>query len=150
MGVLVSPQQFLSADPCFSHFFSAPAWAFPTGYSPSGTDCSSVGYSQATSPARKPALHGLCTGCSILQGMSTSCGTGPSTGCSVYTCSGVVLHGLQGANLLHHGLHHMLLCSSAWSTSSPSFSDLDVCRAVSLTFFSSCLTAAAQRFFSLS
>ncbi|KAM9591171.1 uncharacterized protein ACIBXB_006070 [Morphnus guianensis] len=48
-----------------------------------------------------------------------------------------VLHGLQGDSLPHHGLHHGLqgnLCSGAWSTSFPSFfTDLGVCRVVSLT-----------------
>lgn len=45
-----------------------------------------------------------------------------------------------GGNLLCHGLSHGLqanLCSSAGSTSSPSFSsNLDVCRVVSFSFFS--------------
>ncbi|KAK4806885.1 hypothetical protein QYF61_012606 [Mycteria americana] len=44
--------------------------------------------------------------------------------CRVDICSTVNLHGLQGDNLPHHGLHHRLqgnLCSGSWSTSSPSF-----------------------------
>jgi len=54
------------------------------------------------------------------------------------------LHGLQGDSLPHHDLLHGLpLCSSAWSTTSPSFfTDLGVCRAVSLTYSSSSLLIA--------
>jgi len=52
-------------------------------------------------------------------------------------CSTVNLHGLKGHSLTHHGLHHGLqgnVCSGVSSTSSPSsFTDLGVCRAVSLT-----------------
>jgi len=46
------------------------------------------------------------------------------------------LHGLQGGNLPHHGLHHGLtgnLCFSAWSTSFPTFlTDLGIYRVISL------------------
>ena len=70
--------------------------------------------------------------------------------CSVDSYSAMVLHGPQGDNLHHHGLHHRLqgnLCSGTWSTSSPSFfTDLGVCRVVSLTFSHSSLLAAAQHF----
>jgi len=63
----------------------------------------------------------------------------------------MVLCGLKGSNLLHHGLLHRLqgnLCSGTWSTSSPSFlADLGVYRVVYLTFFSLLFpTAAVQRF----
>jgi len=52
-------------------------------------------------------------------------------GLQVDLCSTVDLHGLQGGNLPHHGLHHELqrktLCSGVSSTSSPCFTDLGVC-----------------------
>jgi len=56
----------------------------------------------------------------------------------VEICSTMDLHGLQGHGLPHHGLHHNLqgkaLCSDISGTSSPSFfTNLGVCRAVSLT-----------------
>jgi len=57
-------------------------------------------------------------------------------------CSTVDLYGLQGHNLPHHGLHHRPqgnLCSGAWSTSFPSFTDLGVCRVLSLTYSHSSL-----------
>jgi len=50
---------------------------------------------------------------------------GPFHGVQVDICSTMDLHGLQGNNLPHHGLHYVLpgknLCSGAWRTSSPSF-----------------------------
>ena len=63
---------------------------------------------------------------------------GPFQGLHMDTCSSMDLHGLQQDHLPHHGLHHALqgktLCSSVSSTSSPSFfTDLGVCRVVSLT-----------------
>jgi len=70
-------------------------------------------------------------------------------------CSTVGLHGLQGDSLPHHGLHHELqgktLCSGVPSNSSPSFfTDLGVCRVVSLTLsHSSLLTAISPQFFLL-
>ena len=64
-------------------------------------------------------------------------------GLQVEICSTVDLPGLQRDRLPHHGLPHGLqgnLCSSAWSMSSPSsFTDLGVCRAVSLTYSHSSL-----------
>jgi len=58
-------------------------------------------------------------------------------GLQVDICSTMDLHGLQGYNLPHHGLHHGLqgnLCFGTWITSSSSFfTDLGVCRVVSLT-----------------
>lgn len=59
----------------------------------------------------------------------------------------MVLHGLQGHKLLPLGLLHRLqghFCSVACSASSTPF--LTVCRAVSLIFSHSCLTAAEQHF----
>jgi len=58
-------------------------------------------------------------------------------GLQVDICSTMDLHGLQGDSLPHHGLHHELqrnLCYGTWSTSSPSFTDLDICRVFSLTY----------------
>jgi len=57
------------------------------------------------------------------------------------------LHELQGDSLPHHGLHHELqgktLCSGVLSTSSLSFfTDLAVCRVVSLTSCHSPLSSA--------
>lgn len=63
-------------------------------------------------------------------------GLQPLSGLIYLLCHGV-LHGLQGDNLHHYGLHHGLqgnLCSRAWTTSSPSFfTDLGVCKVVCLT-----------------
>jgi len=76
-------------------------------------------------------------------------------GLRVDICSTVDLYGLQGDSLPHHGLHHELqgktLCSRISSTSSLSFfTDLDVCRVVSLTSpHSSLLTAVPLQFFPL-
>jgi len=64
--------------------------------------------------------------------------------------STVDLHGLQGDSVPRHGLHHKLqgttLCSG---TSSPSFfTDLGVCRVLSLTSsHSSLFTAVSPQFF---
>jgi len=63
------------------------------------------------------------TGCSHPQCTSTCSSMGPSMGSRVDICSSMVLHGLQGYNLLDHGLLHGLqgnLCSSTWSAASPS------------------------------
>jgi len=58
-------------------------------------------------------------------------------GLQVDICSAVDVHGLWGDSLPHHGLLHRLqgnLCSGSWSMFSPSFfTDLGVCRLVSLT-----------------
>ncbi|KAK4807214.1 hypothetical protein QYF61_024334 [Mycteria americana] len=69
--------------------------------------------------------HRLSTWSQLPSGhISTCSGMGSSTGCRVDICSTVDLHGLQGDNLLHHGLHYGLqgnLCFGTWSTPSPSF-----------------------------
>jgi len=61
----------------------------------------------------------------------------PFHGLQVKICSTVHLPGLQGDNLPHYGLLCGLqgnLCSDHWTTSSPSFfTDLGVCRVVSVT-----------------
>jgi len=74
---------------------------------------------------------------------------GPFHGLQVDICSTVGLHGLQGDNLPHHGLHHELqektLCSSVSNTSPPSFFiDLGVCRVVSFTSSHSSLSTATS------
>jgi len=74
-------------------------------------------------------------------------------GLQVDICSTVDLHGLQGHNLPHHGLHQGLqgknLSSSILSTSSSSFcTDLSACRVVSFTLSHSPLsTAVPEQFF---
>ena len=88
---------------------------------PSGANCSNQGPPRAAAPARSPApawspLHGLqvwpgiCSSRglphSLHQCRSTCSTMVSSTGCSVEPCSTVVLHGLQGDSLLHHGPHH--------------------------------------------
>jgi len=75
-------------------------------------------------------------------------------GLQVEICSTMDLHGLQGHSLPHHGLFHGLqgnLCSSTWSTSSASFfTDLGVCRVISLMHsHSSPSTAVPQQVFCL-
>jgi len=78
----------------------------------------------------------------------------PSNGLQVDICSTMDFHGLQVESLPLHGLHNGLqgktLHSSIWSTySSSSFTDLGVCRVVSLTSSHSSLsTAVSQQFFS--
>jgi len=141
---------------------------FPTGCSPSRTECSSVGppwghkfFQQtcsavgssvhgSTGPARSLLQHGLPTGSLASLGIHLlQCGV--LHGLQADICSTVDLYGLQGHSLPHHGLLHRLqgyLCSGIWSTSSLSFfTDLGVCRATSLTFFSTLsLAVAAQHF----
>jgi len=127
----------------------------PWGYKPCQQTCSGVGSS----------LHGSAgLDRSLLQ-----CGAphrvtnpfrhppapvwGPFHRLQVDICSTMDVHGLQGDNLPHHGLHHELqgktLCSGTSSTSSPSFfTDLGVCRVVFFTSFHSFLfTAVSLQFF---
>jgi len=114
-----------------------------------------------TSPASKPALMWapLSTGPQVLAGACSSAGLptmsqlpsgihllcqGSFHGLQVEICSTVELHRLQGHKLPHRGLQHKLqgkvLCSGVSSTSSPSFfTDLGVCRVVSLTSYHSSL-----------
>jgi len=150
---------------------TAPAWVPPTGCSPSGTGCSSVGPPRGHKPCSKPALvwASLSTGPQVLAGTcssagspqghrflqaSTCSGVGSLPQVQVEICSTVYLHGLQGHSLPHRGLHHELqgkaLCSHISSTSSPSFfTDLGVCRVVPLTSSHSSLFTAVspQSFF---
>ena len=112
---------------------TVPAWA------PCQQIFSSVGSSRrgSTGPARSLLQHRLSIGSQPPSGIHLiQCGE--HRGLQVAICSTVDLHGLQGHSLPHHGLLHELqgnLCSSAWSTSSSSFfTDLGVCRVVSLTY----------------
>ena len=78
----------------------------------------SMGLSSWQKPALARDLHSLqlpSQHIRLLQGIF-------SMGCSVDVCSSLVLHGLQENNLHHHGLHGLQgnLCSSTWSTFSPS------------------------------
>lgn len=62
-GIMVSPQQFLSAAPASSHFLPAPACFLFMGCSPSGRICSSTGGSpRAALPARNLLRCGLSAG----------------------------------------------------------------------------------------
>jgi len=129
----------------------APAWVPSTGHSPSGTGCSSVGPPQGHKPcqqtcssvgsslhrsagrARSLLQHGAPHGVTASFGHPPAEMWGPFHGLQVDICSTVDLHGLQGNNLPHHGLHHKLqrkaLCSNISGASSPSFfTDLGVCR----------------------
>ena len=86
-------------------------------------------------------------GHSLLQASPPALAWGPFHGLKVDICSAVDLHGLQGENPPHHGLHHKrqgkALCSGISSTSSPSFfTDLGVCRVVSFTSSHSSLSTA--------
>jgi len=126
-----------------SHGLQFFMWVLPPGYSPSGTDCSSVSppwghkscqqtcssvgssLHRSTAPARSLLVPLL--GIHLLQ-----CGALP--GLQVEICSTVHLHGLQWDSLPHLGLLHRLwgnLCSNPCSTSFPSFcTDLGVYRVV--------------------
>ena len=136
---------------------TAPAWVPSTACSPSGADCSSVGPPRghkscqktcsvgsslhgSTGPARNLLQWGLPTGSQPPSGIHLF-RHGVLHGLQVDICSTVDLHELQGDSLPHHGLPHGLqgnLCSGTWSISSSSFfTDLGVCRVVSLTFQSS-------------
>jgi len=77
-------------------------------------------------------------------------GSSGQSGLPEQICSTVDLHGLQADSLPHHGLHHRLqgknLCSGTWSISSSSFfTDLGVCKVVSLTYSHSSLSTAGPQ-----
>jgi len=142
----------LRGEEDFSHSSPAPAWV-PSHERQISMNCFSMGTSHwVGNPANKPTpvwapLHGAAgPGTSLLQRRIPT-GSHPPLGihllwCGVFhrlqvdICSTVDLHGLQGNSLPHHGLLHGLqghLCSGTWSTSSPSFfTNLGVCRVVSL------------------
>jgi len=113
--------------------------SIPTGCSPSGTGCSSLGppwghkFCQQTCSSMGSSVHGATDPARSLLQHGAPHGLQPPSaihllwcgvlhGPQVEICSTVDLHGLQGQSLPHHGLLHGLqgnLCSSAWSTSSP-------------------------------
>ena len=150
-----SPMWVLPTGCSFSQ--TASAWFPSTGCSPSGTECSSVSPPQghktcqktysstsfslpgSTGPARSLLWCRLPTGSQPLLGIHlilTSCWRGVLHGLQVDICSAMNVHGMQGDSLPRHGLLHGLqenLCSGAWSPSSSYFTELDVCRVVSLT-----------------
>jgi len=122
--------------------------------SPSGTDCTSVDSSwghkscQQTCSSMGSSLHGATGPARTLLQRGVSTRSQHPSGIhllwhrvlhwlQVDICSTLDRHGLQRDSLPHHSLLHGLqgnLCSSAWSTSSPClFTDLGVCRVVSLT-----------------
>lgn len=143
-----SSMDFCNVSPsCRLWFFTnhSSVGPFPTGCSPSGTDCPSVGPASKPAPLWAPlsmdpqVLPGACSrvsfpwGRSLLQA-STCCDVGSSRGCrwiSVPLWSPCA----TGAQLPHQSLQHRLQGHlSSWSTFSPSFfTALGVCRAVSLT-----------------
>ena len=116
----------------------------PWGHKPCQQTCSSMGSSfhAATGPGRSLLQRGLSTGSQPASGILLL-QRGLLLGLQVNIFSTVDLHGLQGDSLPQHGLHYRLqgnLCSGTWTTSSPSFfTDLGVCRVVSLTFSHSSL-----------
>ena len=160
MGVAVSSSHIVSASPSSSHSSPAPVWGtsqrrqfftwvLPMGCSSSQTPPVWVRHG-ATSPASKPApvwaslsvgpqvLPGACSSASCPQGHSLLWASTCSSVGSSMDCSGSLLHGEPPCAAgrqpaLLQGLQGNL-CSGAWSTSSPSFfTDLVVCRVVSLT-----------------
>jgi len=134
MGPVVSSSHVVSAAPSFLLSSPALAWA-PLSMGPQVLlgACSSMGSPRGRSllQAHPPALAWGSP--RPAGGYLLHCGP-------PWAAGGYLLHcgppRAAGDNLLHHGLLHRLqgnLCSGAWSTSSPSFTDLGVCRAISLT-----------------
>ena len=136
---------------------TAPAWVLPTVCSPSGTGCSSVGPPLGHKPCQQNLLwHGVLSpwvrrswqgpapaqgsprGHSFLQA-STCSGVGSSMGHRRISAPLWTSMDCRGTTCFTTGLHHELqgkaLCSDISGTSSsPSFfTDLGVCRVVSLT-----------------
>lgn len=107
-------------------------WILSTGQSPSVMTAPGWVPCMITGPARQPAQMWALYGLQLFSGHIHLMQL------SVDICSTVVPHGLQGDNLCNHVFFHGLegnLCSSAWSTSSPSFlTEFGVCIVVSLTF----------------
>jgi len=132
---------------------TAPPWVPSTRCSPSGTGCSSVGPPWGETPCQQtcsgvgsslhkswqqPAPVWAPHGITAFFRHPPAPARGPFHGLQVDICSSMDLHGLQGNNLPCHGLRHKLqgkaLCSDISGTSPPSiFTDLGVCRVVSLT-----------------
>jgi len=144
-GVAVSSSHVASAAPSSSHSSPAPVWG-PTHVKQSSMNCFSLGGHKScqqtcfplhgsTGPARSLLQHGLSTASQPPLGIHLL-RRGVLCGLQMEICSTMDVHGLQGDSLPHHGLLHRLqgnLCSGAWNTSSPSFTDFGVCRVVSVT-----------------
>ena len=107
---------------------------------------------RVTGPARKPApawaFHRVTASRRALP-LAPVCV--PSQGYRTDICCIVDLHGLQGDNLYHYGLRHMLqgnLFSSAWSIFCLSFfTDLALCIVVSFTYSHSSLPGVVGKCF---
>jgi len=112
----------------------------PRGHKPCQQTCSGVGSSLSMGPQ---VLAGTCSSTGSPRGHSfLQAPTCFGMGSLPRAAGGDLLHHgppwAAGNNLPHHGLHHKLqrkaLCSDILGTSSPSFfTDLGVCRVVSLT-----------------
>ena len=117
-----------------SHSATAPAWG-PSHKRQSSMDFSNV------SPSHRLQFFRNCSSVAPFYGVQSfrnrllQCGILHRL--QVDICATIDLHGLQEDSLPHHGLLHGLqgnLCSSAWRTSSFFFTDLAVCRVVSITY----------------
>jgi len=122
----------------------APAWV-PHGVTCPAFESVPVWGPLSTSPQ---VLAGACSSTGFPLGhsllwASTCSAWGPFHRLQVGICSIMEVHGLQVHSVPHQGLLHGLqgnVCSSARSTSSPSFyTDLGVCRVVSLSLSHSSL-----------
>lgn len=105
----------------------------------------------AAAPARSLLQQKLSIAHSFLQNTHPAAPYRIFHGLHVDICSTVVIHGVQEDNLFHYALLQRLqrnLCSSIWTTSSPSFTS--VCRAIFSIFFSIfSLTAACYTFWNM-
>jgi len=145
----------------------------PTGCSPSGAGCSSVGPPRghkpcqqtcsgvgsslhgSGSPGRSLLQRGLPVGSQLPSGIHLLRRGVPSMGCRLISAPPWTSVGCRGTACLtavfYHELQGQALCSSISSTSSPSFfTDVGVCRVVSFTSsHSSLFTAVSLQFFFL-
>jgi len=104
---------------------AAPAWVPHGVTSPASKPAPGVGSSLhgSAGPGRSLLQHGARHGVTASFRHPPAPAWGPFHGLQVHICSTVDLHGLQGDNLPHHGLHHELqgksLCSDISGTSFP-------------------------------
>lgn len=159
----LSSQEFTSAVPSSSHSFPAPPWDLFHEMQ-SFKNCSSVGPSHGlffkNVSSMGPTCRVLSTRNRLLQrGLFFMDHSSWQDAAPV-----LALHGLQlpsgHIHLLWHGVLHrlqgnsvvvsMVLCSSAWNISSPSFfTYIGACRVFFLVFSFLSLTAAAEHFYPL-